>query len=190
MVRRKLLHAGLAVSLMLTFLAAAGIYHKTSRQPGRKMASRLISELINGITFSETVLLPSIYMILPMVLGIFAAAAFAGEFQKGHLRAVAIRPISRWQIFIGKFISLSVYSFHLFLFAACYYDGGQLWSRVFYVRSFRRCHRFWTRFFGERSQSLYFARVRRLATTVPLLFFRWIFAYIADSHVHDVFGYI
>jgi ABC-type transport system involved in multi-copper enzyme maturation permease subunit len=101
MARRKLLHAGLAVSLMLTFLAAAGIYHKTSRHPGKKVASRLVTELINGVTFSETVLLPGIYMILPMVLAIFAAASFAGEFQKGHLRAVAMRPISRWQIFAG-----------------------------------------------------------------------------------------
>ena len=113
MARRKLLHAGLAVSLMLTFLAAAGIYHKTSRHPGKKVAERLVSELINGITFSETVLLPGIYMILPMVLGIFAAASFAGEFQKGHLRAVAIRPIARWQIFTGKFISLSIYAYLL-----------------------------------------------------------------------------
>ena len=130
MARRKLLHAGLAVSLFLTFLAAAGIYHKTTRHPNRKVASRLITELINGITFSETVLLPGIYMILPMVLGIFAAASFAGEYEKGHLRAVAIRPVSRWQIFIGKFVSLSLYSYLLLgiLMLVSYCVGSSLFG--------------------------------------------------------------
>lgn len=130
MARRKLLHAGLAVSLFLTFLAAAGIYHKTARHPHRKVASRLVTELINGVTFSETVLLPGIYMILPMVLGIFAAASFAGEYEKGHLRAVAIRPVSRWQIFIGKFVSLSLYSYLLLgiLMIVSYCVGASLFG--------------------------------------------------------------
>ena len=130
MFRRRVAHAGIAVSLFLTFLGAIGISMKMSRRPGKEFAGRLVSEMMNGLAFSETILLPGIYMILPMVIGIFAAASFAGEYQNGYLRTVAIRPISRWQIIISKFTSLTIYSYILLgiLFVVSYSTGALLFG--------------------------------------------------------------
>lgn len=130
MFRRRVAHAGIAVSLFLTFLGAVGISMKMSRRPDKKLAGRLISEMMNGLAFSETILLPGIYMILPMVVGIFAAASFAGEYQNGYLRTIAIRPISRWQIILSKFTALAIYSYILLgiLFVVSYSTGALLFG--------------------------------------------------------------
>jgi ABC-2 type transport system permease protein len=111
--RRKLAHAGVAVSLFLTALAAVGFAMRQTRHPDKELGGRLVNELFNGVAFSQTVLLPGIYVLLPMVLGIFAAASFAGEYGNGHLRTLAIRPVSRWRMFVAKFVALCVYSYLL-----------------------------------------------------------------------------
>ncbi len=113
MFRRKIAHAGIAVSLFLTVLGALGMTVRMTKRPNKELIGRLVSEMMNGLAFSETILLPGIYMLLPMIIGIFSAASFAGEYQNGYIRTVAIRPVSRWQIFIGKFLSLSIYSYIL-----------------------------------------------------------------------------
>ena len=130
MFRRKIAHAGIAVSLFLTFLGALGITIRLTKRPTKEMVGRLVSEMINGISFAEIILLPGIYMLLPMVVGIFSAAAFAGEYQNGYIRTVAIRPVSRWQIFLGKFISLSIYSYILLgiLLVISYATGALLFG--------------------------------------------------------------
>jgi ABC-type transport system involved in multi-copper enzyme maturation permease subunit len=73
----------------------------------------MIRDLVNGISFSLTVLLPGIYILLPMVIGIFAAGSFAGELQNGQIRTVSLRSVPRLSIVLAKFISLSVYSYAL-----------------------------------------------------------------------------
>lgn len=130
MFRRKVAHAGIVVSLLLTVLGALGIAMRMTRHPNKKMLGRLISEMMNGLAFSETILLPGIYMLLPMVIGIFSAVSFAGEYQNGYLRTVAIRPVARWQIFFAKFAALSVYSYLLLaiLLVVSYTTGAILFG--------------------------------------------------------------
>ena len=130
MFRRKVAHAGIAVSLFLTFLGALGIAMRMSKHPNKKIIGRLVSEMMNGLAFSETILLPGIYMLLPMVIGIFSAVSFAGEYQNGYIRTVAIRPVARWQIFFSKFVALSVYSYLLLaiLLVVSYATGALLFG--------------------------------------------------------------
>jgi len=130
MFRRKVAHAGIAVSLFLTALGALGITMRMTRRPDKQILGRLVSEMMNGFAFSETILLPGIYMLLPMIVGIFSAVSFAGEYQNGYIRIIAIRPIARWQIFLGKFISLSIYSYLLLaiLLVVSYTTGAILFG--------------------------------------------------------------
>ncbi len=130
MFRRKVAHAGIAVSLFLTVLGALGISMRMTRRPNKRIIGHLITEMMNGLAFSETILLPGIYMLLPMVVGIFAAASFAGEYQNGYIRTVAIRPVSRWQIFLSKFAAMSVYSYLLLaiLLVVSYLTGALLFG--------------------------------------------------------------
>lgn len=113
--RRKVAHAGILVSLFLTTLGALGIAMSMKRHPTRgvKRMGLNVWEFMNGVAFAETILFPGIFMILPMVIGVFSAVSFAGEYQNGFIRTVAIRPVSRWQIFLGKFLSVSIYSYVL-----------------------------------------------------------------------------
>jgi len=118
MFRRKVAHAGILVSLFLTALGALGVSLGMRRHPihpdrGMRRLGINVWEFMNGIAFSEMILFPGIYMILPMIIGVFTAVVFAGEYQNGYIRAVAIRPVERWQIFMGKFLSITIYSFIL-----------------------------------------------------------------------------
>ncbi len=113
--RQKKAYAGVAVILMLTVLCSIGFHLRSERHAEKEFQGRLVQEFINGISFSQTVLLPAIYMLLPMVLGLFTANCFAGEHEKGLLRTMAIRPVPRWSILTGKLAALVLYSFFLLL---------------------------------------------------------------------------
>jgi ABC-2 type transport system permease protein len=115
--RQKYAYIGVAVILLLTVLCSVGVYlHRTRAEAkGRNFEGRMIAELINAVTFAETLLLPGVYMLLPMVVAIFAAGSFAGEIQSGLVRTVAVRPVSRWMILVAKLTALSVYSYFLLL---------------------------------------------------------------------------
>jgi ABC-type transport system involved in multi-copper enzyme maturation permease subunit len=113
--RQKQGYAGLAVIVLLVALCSAGVYmriHHPHHGP-EKFQGQMIRDLVNGISFSLTVLLPGIYILLPMVIGIFAAGSFAGELQNGQIRTVSLRSVPRLSIVLAKFISLSVYSYAL-----------------------------------------------------------------------------
>lgn len=115
--RQKQAYLGAAVVLLLSVLCAIGIHlHRVRAEAkGRSFEGRLIAELINGVTFAETVLLPGVYMLLPMVVAIFTAGCLAGEIQSGLARTVCVRPVSRWQVLAAKLAALGIYSYFLLL---------------------------------------------------------------------------
>jgi ABC-2 type transport system permease protein len=82
---------------------------------GQKFEGAFIAELMNGTTFSMYCLVPAIYMIVPMLLGTFTTMSFAGELENGQMRAILLRPVSRWKIFLCKFLAMVFYSFVLFV---------------------------------------------------------------------------
>lgn len=113
--RQKSAYFGGIVLLLLTVLCAIAFYYDKlqGRASRKEFAGKIIGELLNGVAFSVTVLLPAIYIILPMIVGIFTASMFAGEYQTGRIRLVALRPVSRWGIYLSKFLSMVVYSYGL-----------------------------------------------------------------------------
>lgn len=120
----------MAVLLMLVGLCSVGIYLRMSKHGGRQFEGRLMRELINGISFSETVLLPGIYILLPMMIGILSASMFAGEFESGQIRMMSIRPVSRTALLLSKLIAVSLYGYIclFFLLLTSYVSGAFLFG--------------------------------------------------------------
>ncbi|MFZ2653549.1 MAG: ABC transporter permease [Victivallales bacterium] len=116
--RQKQGYAGLAVIILLVALCAVGVYLRIYHPPRHahvpnEFFGQLLKDLVNGVSFSLTVLLPGIYILLPLIVGIFAAGSFAAEFQNGQVRTVSLRSVPRMSIVLAKFISLSFYSYVL-----------------------------------------------------------------------------
>jgi len=111
--RQKQALVGICVILLLTLLFFLGFYLRRNQVAQHNFQGQLMKELLNGIAFSESILVPAIYFMFPMVVGIFSAGTFAGEFQLGLIRTVSIRPIPRWCIFISKFIAMGIYAYIL-----------------------------------------------------------------------------
>jgi len=116
--RQKQGYAGLAVIILLVALCAIGVYLRIYYPPKHvhvpnKFFGQMLKDLVNGVSFSLTVLLPGIYILLPLVVGIFAAGSFAAEFQNGQVRTVSLRSVPRLSIVLAKFIALSFYSYVL-----------------------------------------------------------------------------
>lgn len=116
--RQKQGYAGLIVIVLLVTLCAVGVYLRVYHPPHHphvpnKFLGQMLKDLVNGVSFSLTVLLPGIYILLPMIIGIFAAGSFASEFQNGQVRTVSLRSVPRLSIVLAKFISLSFYSYVL-----------------------------------------------------------------------------
>ena len=109
---QKRFHSGISIILIMTMLSAVAICMRVNSEISRKaeMVANILEKYINGINFSMLVLIASIFIILPMIVGIFAVISVAGEQQYGQIRTIALRPVSRWSIFLAKFISLSIYS--------------------------------------------------------------------------------
>jgi ABC-2 type transport system permease protein len=130
-IRQKSAYVGVIVILMLTVLVAVGYYMRRFHKPGEKTyMGRLLEEIMNGPAFSMTALFPAIYFLLPMIIGVFVASAFAGEFQGGQIRTIVMRPVSRWAIFFSKFICMSLYGYLLLaiLLLVTYVGGGLMFG--------------------------------------------------------------
>ena len=115
LVKQKLLITGSAIIAFFTFLSSLGFIMHRLKKAEKSFQGELMGELLNGITFSMSCLVPAVYVILPMVVAIFTAGNFAGEMQNGQLRTTLLRPVSRWNIYLAKFISMSIFSFFLLL---------------------------------------------------------------------------
>ncbi|OGV55716.1 MAG: hypothetical protein A2017_03280 [Lentisphaerae bacterium GWF2_44_16] len=129
-IRQKYFLAGSGLILFYTVLSCLGFITHRLINKNNKFDGIFISELMNGITFSMYCLVPGIYMLMPMILAIFTASSLAGEFQNGQLRTTLLRPVSRWKIFLCKFISMGLYSFTMFaiLLTASYLLGAIIFA--------------------------------------------------------------
>jgi len=108
---------GLGVVGVMTALCLVGIYLRISKASDQKAAGFefLLEHYVNGVNFSIVTLGASLLVILPMVLGVFTASSLAGEIQAGQIRIMALRPVSKWAIFLSKYLSLCGYCFSLLL---------------------------------------------------------------------------
>jgi len=136
---QKRFHSGISIILIMTMFSAIAVCMRVNSEISRKaeMIATILQKYVNGINFSMLVLLSSILIILPMIVGIFAVCSFAGEYQFGQIRTMALRPVSRFSIFFAKFLSLSIFSgiLLIILMIISYTAGAFLfgWSGDIYV---------------------------------------------------------
>lgn len=113
LIRQKLQYTGLGVVLFFTGLASLGFIMHRMRNAKKKIEGEAATELLNGIAFSMTCLVPAMYVLFPMIISIFTATSMAGELQNGQIRTMLLRPVSRWNVFLSKLITMSFYSFFI-----------------------------------------------------------------------------
>ncbi|OGV40071.1 MAG: hypothetical protein A2020_13815 [Lentisphaerae bacterium GWF2_45_14] len=113
LIRQKLHYTGLGVVLFFTCLSSLGFIMHRMRNAKKKIEGEAAAELLNGIAFSMTCLVPAIYVLFPMIISIFTATSMAGELQNGQMRTMLLRPVSRWNVFFSRFFMMSFYSFFL-----------------------------------------------------------------------------
>ena len=107
----------IALFILLGFIGmiALAVWQKRHKIGGRGDIGATLRELLNATTFSQIILLPSSFIILPVLIGIFTTSSFAGEERLGLIRTVAIRPVSRAEIILARFFSFSIFSYFLLL---------------------------------------------------------------------------
>lgn len=118
MIRQGRFYTGLAILCMFIFLCAIGSQMRMYRFESRgrhQLHGHNISQVINTVSFSVHCLPPAMDVLFPILTGIFCAAIFAGEFENKHVRTMAMRPISRTNMYLGKLGAMLVYIFFFFL---------------------------------------------------------------------------
>jgi ABC-type transport system involved in multi-copper enzyme maturation permease subunit len=114
-VRQKLLVSGAGIITFFTVLSSLGFIMHRIKNAKKTFQGEMIAELMNGIMFSMACLVPAIYILLPMIVAIFTAVNFAGEYQNGQLRTTLLRPVSKWHVYFSKFAVMSLFSAFLLL---------------------------------------------------------------------------
>ncbi len=104
---------GLLTIVLINLLVALAFVIRETRSGGMTSPadqSRLIHEFINAYTYTQFMLVPTVYMLFPVVLSVFSSYLLAGEFELGSIRMILFRPVSRLQVLLAKFVALSLYS--------------------------------------------------------------------------------
>lgn len=103
---------GLLNIVLINVLFSLAFYLRRRRaaEPHEVLPEHAIGDFLNLQMYVQTILVPSTYMLFPMVLAIMGAYMLAGEMEAGNLRLMVFRPVSRWQIFLAKFVALSLYA--------------------------------------------------------------------------------
>ncbi len=111
--QRRTLTALAAIALMnLLFAAAFTVRSRhAGSHPAPHAAGRLIREFLDAPTYTQAILAPCMFAIFPIVLAVFGAHILAGEMERGQLRLVLCRPVSRPAVLGAKFIALSLLAF-------------------------------------------------------------------------------
>ena len=106
--RRSLSGFAAIVFINLLFVCAF-VLRKTKygARPVPHLEDRLVGEFINAYVYTPTILVPSMFVLFPMVLTIIGCHLLAGEIELGQTRLMACRSVSRWQIVLAKFVSPS-----------------------------------------------------------------------------------
>lgn len=104
---------GIFAIFILNALFALGFLLRSAKsgdQPSEIDGSYLVSDFLNAMVYTQTILVPCTFIIFPMVLAIIGAHMLAGELENGTLRLVLVRPVSRSAIMVAKITALSAYA--------------------------------------------------------------------------------
>jgi ABC-2 type transport system permease protein len=72
-------------------------------------------DIING-NFTTYILLNSLLIHIPILVALISGDIIAGEFSSGTIRLLLLKPISRFKIYLSKFIAAQLYTTALVLF--------------------------------------------------------------------------
>lgn len=98
---------GAGIIFLFTLLNFLGFLLHRMRSSAKTFQGEMIAELLNGLAFSMYCLVPAIYVLLPMLICIFSSVNFAGEMENGLMRITLLRPVSKWNIYLSKFLVTS-----------------------------------------------------------------------------------
>ncbi|MCJ8329629.1 MAG: ABC transporter permease [Lentisphaeria bacterium] len=104
---------GLVAILIINALFTLGFVmnnQKRGQETSKVATDFLVSDFMNASFFTQTILGPALFLIFPMLIAIIAAHTYAGEFEIGSIRMVLMRPVSRFQVLMSKFITVVLYS--------------------------------------------------------------------------------
>lgn len=108
--KKSLAAFGVILAINALFVLAFWMRYRHPERMHGDVPRHLVMQLFNAYVYTSAILAPCMYMLFPMVLSIAAAYILAGEIEVGTVRMVLARPVSRWQILIAKFLTMSLYS--------------------------------------------------------------------------------
>lgn len=126
MSRLKRVYIALTILMFFVSMITLAVYQKKDQIGGRGTAGQMLRELLNATTFSQILMIPSVLLILPVIVGIFSASSYAGEEKLGLVRTMAMRPTSRSAAIGARFMAMSIFSYLLLfvLMVVSYLLGG------------------------------------------------------------------
>src|SRR6266446_5192751 len=108
---------------LTTFVALMlwGFYSYAERKAGEQVTSQFkytyeSKSYFNGLTFALYSVMFSFSLLIPIFVAMSAGAQVAGEANRGTLRMICIRPVSRVLIFLSKFMVVALHTFLLMAF--------------------------------------------------------------------------
>lgn len=123
---KKLVHSRsfyLSFAVLVGFVALMlwGFYSYAERKTGGQAAAQFrytyeSKSYFNGLTFALYSVMFSFSLLIPIFVAMTAGAQIAGEANRGTLRMICIRPVSRVSIFVSKFLIVALHTFLLMAF--------------------------------------------------------------------------
>ena len=134
LIRSKSFYLSLLALVGFVVLMLWGYYSYSQRKAGGGQAAAQFkhtyetTSYFNGLTFALYSVIFSFSLLIPVFVAMTAGASIAGEARAGTLRMICVRPVSRVNIFLSKFLIVAV---HIYLLMAFFIALNLLVGRYF-----------------------------------------------------------
>ena len=134
LIRSKSFYLSLLALVGFVVLMLWGYYSYSQRKAGGGQAAAQFKytyesrSYFNGLTFALYSVIFSFSLLIPVFVAMTAGASIAGEARAGTLRMICVRPVSRVNIFLSKFLIVAV---HIYLLMAFFIALNLLVGRYF-----------------------------------------------------------
>ena len=122
LIRSKSFYLSLLALVGFIVLMLWGYYSYSQRKAGGGQAAEQFKytyesrSYFNGLTFALYSVIFSFSLLIPVFVAMTAGASIAGEARAGTLRMICVRPVSRVNIFLSKFLIVAVHIYLLMSF--------------------------------------------------------------------------
>ena len=122
LIRSKSFYLSLLALVGFIILMLWGYYSYSQRKTGGGQAAEQFRytyesrSYFNGLTFALYSVIFSFSLLIPVFVAMTAGASIAGEARAGTLRMICVRPVSRVNIFLSKFLIVAVHIYLLMAF--------------------------------------------------------------------------